>query len=118
MVCRCSFTRALPRLSSGPGAQLRLMSCAKRRGRLSVSKVRATTILAVRRGSEVAMAGDGQVTVGDVIMKHSAHKVRTIFHGQVLAGFAGAGADAITLFDRFEGIVERQHGQPRRAAFQ
>jgi ATP-dependent HslUV protease subunit HslV len=62
------------------------------------------------------MAGDGQVTVGDLIMKHSAQKVRTIYHGQILAGFAGAVADALTLFERFEGHVERHHGQLRRSA--
>src|SRR5258708_12482949 len=62
------------------------------------------------------MAGDGQVTVGDLIMKHSAQKVRTIYHGQILAGFAGAVADALTLFERFEAHVERHHGQLRRSA--
>ncbi len=81
-----------------------------------MSNTRATTILAVRRGNLVAMAGDGQVTVGEVIMKHSAQKVRTIYHGQILAGFAGAVADALTLFERFESHVERHHGQLRRAA--
>jgi ATP-dependent HslUV protease, peptidase subunit HslV len=81
-----------------------------------VSDIRATTILAVRKSGNVAMAGDGQVTVGDLIMKHSAQKVRTIYHGQILAGFAGAVADALTLFERFEGHVERHHGQLRRSA--
>jgi ATP-dependent HslUV protease subunit HslV len=81
-----------------------------------VSNIRATTILAVRRSGNVAMAGDGQVTVGDLIMKHSAQKVRTIYHGQILAGFAGAVADALTLFERFEAHVERHHGQLRRSA--
>jgi ATP-dependent HslUV protease subunit HslV len=81
-----------------------------------VPEIRATTILAVQRDGEVAMAGDGQVTVGDLIMKHSAQKVRTIYHGQILAGFAGAVADALTLFERFEGHVERHHGQLRRSA--
>lgn len=81
-----------------------------------MARVRATTILAVRRNDHVALAGDGQVTVGDVIMKHSAHKVRTLYHGQVLAGFAGAVADALTLFERFESQLERHHGQLRRSA--
>jgi ATP-dependent HslUV protease, peptidase subunit HslV len=81
-----------------------------------VSDIRATTILAVLKSGSVAMAGDGQVTVGDLIMKHSAQKVRTIYHGQILAGFAGAVADALTLFERFEGHVERHHGQLRRSA--
>jgi len=81
-----------------------------------MSDLHATTILAVRRDGRVAMAGDGQVTMGDVVMKHTAQKVRTLYHGQILAGFAGAVADALTLFDRFEGHVEKHHGQLRRAA--
>jgi ATP-dependent HslUV protease subunit HslV len=76
----------------------------------------ATTILAVRRAGRVAIGGDGQVTMGDVVMKHTAQKVRTLYHGQILAGFAGAVADALTLFDRFESHVEKHHGQLRRAA--
>ncbi|HVB97213.1 MAG TPA: ATP-dependent protease subunit HslV [Chloroflexota bacterium] len=79
-------------------------------------KVRATTILAVMRHGRVAMAGDGQVTVGDVVMKHTAHKVRTLHHGQVLAGFAGSVADALTLFERFEAQLDKHHGQLRRSA--
>lgn len=79
-------------------------------------KVRATTILAVLRDGRVAMAGDGQVTVGDVVMKHTAHKVRTLHHGKVLAGFAGSVADALTLFERFESQLDKHHGQLRRAA--
>ena len=61
----------------------------------------ATTILAVKRGNDVAMAGDGQVTLGDTVMKHSARKIRKLANGQVLAGFAGSTADALTLFDKF-----------------
>lgn len=79
-------------------------------------RVRATTILAVRRDEMVAMAGDGQVTMGEIVVKHSAQKVRTLHHGQVLAGFAGAVADALTLFDRFESQLEKHHGQLRRSA--
>ena len=79
-------------------------------------KVRHTTILGVRRGSEVAIAGDGQVTVGDMVVKHTAKKVRTLYHDNVIAGFAGAVADAITLFERFEGQLERHGGQLRRAS--
>ncbi|HVC34762.1 MAG TPA: ATP-dependent protease subunit HslV [Chloroflexota bacterium] len=79
-------------------------------------KVRATTILAVRRDNKVALGGDGQVTMGDVVMKHTAQKVRTLHHGQVLAGFAGAVADALTLFDHFEAQLDKHHGQLRRAA--
>jgi len=75
-----------------------------------------TTILAVKRGGEVAIAGDGQITVGDVVMKHTANKLRTLYHGQVIAGFAGAVADALTLFERFESHLEKQSGQLRKAA--
>ena len=76
----------------------------------------ATTILAVRRGDDVAMAGDGQVTVGDVVMKHTARKIRKLRDGQVLAGFAGSTADALTLFDKFEKMLDRYQGNLRRAA--
>lgn len=81
-----------------------------------MARIRATTILAVRRNGQVAIGGDGQVTVGDIVMKHTAMKVRTLYHGQILAGFAGAVADALTLFERFESHVEKHHGQLRRAA--
>lgn len=81
-----------------------------------MDKLRATTIIAVRRGSLVAMAGDGQVTMGDTIMKGTAVKIRTMSGGRVLAGFAGAVADALTLFDRFETQLERSSGNLRKAA--
>jgi ATP-dependent HslUV protease subunit HslV len=81
-----------------------------------MTKVRATTVLAIKRDGQVAMAGDGQVTVGDVVMKHTARKIRTLYRGQVLAGFAGAVADALTLFDKFEGHLEKHSGNLRRAA--
>ena len=61
-------------------------------------RAHATTIVAVKRGGQVAVAGDGQVTIGDVVLKHNARKLRTLFDGQVIAGFAGAVADALTLF--------------------
>lgn len=77
----------------------------------------ATTIVAVKRGERVAMAGDGQVTFGQAtIMKHKARKVRRLFHGQVLAGFAGSVADAFTLFEKFEHKLEEYHGNLQRAA--
>lgn len=79
-------------------------------------ELHATTILAVRRGRDVALAGDGQVTMGDVVMKHTARKIRQLEGGQVLAGFAGSTADALTLFDKFERMLERYHGNLRRAA--
>lgn len=76
----------------------------------------ATTILAVKRDGKVALAGDGQVTLGDVIVKHGARKVRRLHDGQVLAGFAGAAADALTLIDRFESQLETWRGNLRKAA--
>ena len=79
-------------------------------------EMHATTILAVRRGADVAMAGDGQVTVGDVVMKHTARKIRRLANGAVLAGFAGSTADALSLFDKFEAMLERYQGNLRRAA--
>ena len=75
-----------------------------------------TTIIAVRRGDEVALAGDGQVTLGDTVLKHSARKVRRIYDGKVLGGFAGATADAFTLFEKFEGKLEQYSGNLMRAA--
>ncbi|MFC2000037.1 ATP-dependent protease subunit HslV [Chloroflexota bacterium] len=80
--------------------------------------VRRTTVLAVRRGDQVALAGDGQITTGDVVLKHGANKVRTLYHGQVVAGFAGSVADALTLFERFESQLEKHGGQLRRAAIE
>src|SRR5881397_4257903 len=78
--------------------------------------LRATTILAVRHQGRVVMAGDGQVTVGQTIMKSNARKVRRLYQDHVLAGFAGAGADALTLFERFETKLGQVNGNVRRAA--
>ncbi len=78
--------------------------------------LRATTVLAVRRGQRVAIAGDGQVTVGDMVLKHSAQKTRTLYKNQVVAGFAGAVADALTLFEKFDGYLEKHNGNLRRSA--
>ncbi len=75
-----------------------------------------TTVLAVRHNGKVAMAGDGQVTLGNTVMKHGARKVRRLYKDQILAGFAGATADAFTLFERFEAKLEQYHGQLPRAA--
>jgi ATP-dependent HslUV protease subunit HslV len=80
------------------------------------TEVRATTILAVRRGGRVCLAGDGQVSIGATVMKHGARKVRRLHRDQVIAGFAGASADAFTLFERFEQKLEEFRGQLRRAA--
>jgi len=78
--------------------------------------IRSTTVLAVQRNGEVAMGADGQVTVGELIMKAGARKVRRIFHDQVLVGFSGATADAFALFERFERQLEHYNGNSRRAA--
>jgi len=85
-------------------------------GRTRAPEVRSTTILAVRHRGRVVMGGDGQVTVGQTIMKSNARKVRRLYQDRVLAGFAGAGADALTLFERFEGKLEKVNGNLRRAA--
>ena len=79
-------------------------------------RLRATTILGVRRDGNVALAGDGQVTIGDVVLKHGARKVRTLHDGKVLAGFAGAVADALTLFEKFEIQLKAWDGNLRRAS--
>jgi len=80
--------------------------------------VRGTTVVAVRKGDQVAIAGDGQITTGDVVLKHGAKKVRTLYHDQVIAGFAGSVADALTLFERFEMELEKYGGQLRRSAIE
>src|SRR2546426_4209009 len=79
-------------------------------------ELRATTILAVRHRGRVVMAGDGQVTIGQTIMKSNARKLRRLSQDRVLAGFAGAGADALTLFERFEAKLQQVSGNLRRAA--
>lgn len=78
--------------------------------------IRSTTILSVRRSGRVAMGCDGQVTVGTTVMKHNAKKLRRLHHDQVLAGFAGATADAFTLFEKFEAKLEEYRGNLTRAA--
>jgi len=75
-----------------------------------------TTIVSVRRGNQVVIGGDGQVTLGNTIMKANARKVRKLYKNQVIAGFAGATADAFTLFERFEAKLEQHSGQLTRAA--
>src|SRR6266851_5743090 len=81
----------------------------------SQTRIRATTVICVRRDDQVAMAGDGQVTVGTTVMKHGAAKVRRIFHDKILAGFAGSAADAFALFGRFEAKLEEYRGNMERA---
>ncbi|ATE61314.1 ATP-dependent protease subunit HslV [Thauera sinica] len=75
-----------------------------------------TTILSVRRGDHVALGGDGQVTLGNIVIKASARKVRTLYGGKILAGFAGGTADAFTLFERFEAKLEKHQGNLLRSA--
>ena len=77
-----------------------------------------TTIISVRRGTVVAIGGDGQVTLGNTVVKSSARKVRKLYRDQVLAGFAGATADAFTLFERFEAKLEKHQGHLQRAAIE
>ena len=77
---------------------------------------RGTTVLAVRKDGQAAMAGDGQITVGETVMKRSARKVRRLYHQQVIAGFAGGSADALTLFERFEQKLEQYNGNLMRSA--
>jgi len=79
-------------------------------------RVRSTTILAVRRDGRVAVAGDGQVTFDETVMKSGARKVRRLYNEKIIAGFAGSTADAFTLFARFETKLEQYHGQLQRAA--
>lgn len=83
---------------------------------LEAPRIRATTILALRHGDRVVMAGDGQVSFGSTVMKRTARKVRAIHDGKVLAGFAGASADAFTLFEKFEAQLQQHNGNLRRAA--
>jgi len=81
-----------------------------------VQEIHATTILSVRRNGKVVIGGDGQVSMGNTVMKGNARKVRRLYKGQVLAGFAGATADAFTLFERFEAKLEKHSGHLTRAA--
>jgi len=81
-----------------------------------MNRIRSTTIIAVRKDGRVAMAGDGQVTMGETVMKNNARKVRTIYDGRILTGFAGATADAFTLLEHFEVKVKEYQGDLTRAA--
>ena len=78
--------------------------------------IRSTTVLCVRRNGNVVMAGDGQVTLGEGVIKHSAKKIRRLYQDKILAGFAGSTADAFSLFSRFEAKLEQHHGNLGRAA--
>ena len=81
-----------------------------------VRLVRSTTVLCVRKDNQVVMAGDGQVTLGEGVIKHNARKIRRLYQDKILAGFAGATADAFSLFDRFGSKLEQFHGNLQRAA--
>jgi ATP-dependent HslUV protease, peptidase subunit HslV len=81
-------------------------------------KIRSTTVLLVRRDGQVALAGDGQVTMGETVMKSSAKKVRRLYNDKILAGFAGATGDAFSLLTRFESKLEQYHGNLERAAIE
>jgi len=78
--------------------------------------IRSTTVLSVRRGGKVVLAGDGQVTLGESVIKHSAKKIRRLYNDKIVAGFAGSTADAFTLFSRFEAKLEQYHGNLGRGA--
>jgi ATP-dependent HslUV protease subunit HslV len=78
-------------------------------------KIHATTVICVRRGDQVSVAGDGQVTVGNTVMKHGAAKVRRLYHDKIIAGFAGSAADAFALFSRFEAKLEEYRGNMERS---
>lgn len=85
---------------------------------MQAEQFHGTTILSVRRGDKVAMGGDGQVTLGNIVVKATARKVRRLYKDQVLAGFAGATADAFTLFERFEGKLDKHQGHLMRSAIE
>ena len=82
------------------------------------SRIRSTTVLLVRKDNHVALAGDGQVTLGETVMKSNARKVRRLYNDSILAGFAGATGDAFSLLTRFEGKLEQYHGNLERAAIE
>ena len=93
------------------------MDCSRREAAGSRrGRIRSTTVLCVRRNGKVVMAGDGQVTLGDGIVKHSAKKIRRLYNDKILAGFAGSTADAFSLFSRFETKLEQYQGNLGRAA--
>src|ERR1019366_1657196 len=84
--------------------------------RASSAQMHGTTILCIRRDNKVVIAGDGQVTLGEHVMKHTARKTRRLFNDKIVAGFAGSTADALSLFERFEGKLQEHHGNLAKAA--
>jgi len=99
-----------------PGRTIRYNGALFQSPGFDVEKILGTTILSVRRAGKVVIGGDGQVSMGNTVMKGNARKVRRLYKGRVLAGFAGATADAFTLFERFEGKLEKHSGHLTRAA--
>src|ERR1700741_696490 len=93
-------------------------SLVQRNMQKKTNRVRSTTVLLVRKGASVALAGDGQVTMGETVMKASARKVRRLYNDQILSGFAGATGDAFALLTRFESKLEQYHGNLERAAIE
>jgi len=89
------------------------IAASERQGR---PPIHGTTVLCVRRDTKVVLAGDGQVTMGQQVMKHTARKIRRLFNDKVLAGFAGSTADALSLFERFEGKLQEHHGNLAKSA--
>ena len=87
-----------------------------RASRTKFPRIRSTTVLTVRKDGKVVMAGDGQVTLGEGVIKHTARKIRRLYNNKILAGFAGSTADAFSLFSRFEAKLEQYHGNLGRAA--
>ncbi len=83
---------------------------------MAETKTRSTTVIAIRRNGQVVMAGDGQVTMGETVVKHQAKKIRRLYHDKILTGFAGSTADAFTLFERLEAKLEQYNGNLKRAA--
>ncbi len=100
-------TKPVPRLTNLRASSYSALSLMSKK---KFPEVRSTTVLLVRRDGHVAMAGDGQVTVGETVMKASAKKVRRLYNDKILAGFAGATGDAFSLLTRFEGKLEQYHG--------
>ncbi len=103
-LCCCSMRNRLAHVLAAHG------------GRMREKVLHGTTILAIRHQGKVAMAGDGQVSLGNAVVKHTARKIRRLAQGKILAGFAGGTADAITLCDKFEKKLEEYNGNLRRAA--
>ncbi len=83
---------------------------------MAEKNIRSTTVVAIRKDGKVVMAGDGQVTMGDTVVKHHAKKIRRLYHNKILTGFAGSTADAFTLFERLEAKLEQYNGNLKRAA--